>query len=110
LTKPGLLGDLTVYQRQQQSSLAKRRGELAGMQDRLLNAYIAGLIDEDTFKAKGDDLKAQVATLDESLASVEDIDEACAETALQLFDWSQKAAELWRGSNNAVRREILDAV
>ena len=38
------------------------------------------------------------------------VDEACAETALQLFDWSQQAADLWRGSNNAVRREILDAV
>jgi site-specific DNA recombinase len=104
------LGDLTSHQRRQQSSLAKRRGELAGMQDRLLNAYLAGSIDEATFKAKGDDLKAQVATIDESLASVEDVDEACAETALQLFDWSQRAADLWRGSNNAVRREMLDAV
>ncbi len=35
---------------------------------------------------------------------------ACGETALQLFDWSQKAADLWRGSNNVLRREILDAV
>ena len=104
------LGDLTSHQCRQQSSLTKRRGELAGMQDRLLNAYIAGSIDEATFKAKGDDLKTQIATIDESLASVEDIDEACAETALQLFDWSQQAADLWRGSNNAVRREILDAV
>ena len=104
------LTDVTSHQRRQQSSLTKRRGELTGMQDRLLNAYIAGSIDEATFKAKGDDLKAQVATLDDSLASIEDIDEACAETALQLFDWSQRAADLWRGSNNAVRREILDAV
>ncbi len=104
------LTDVTSHQRRQQSSLTKRRGELAGMQDRLLNAYLAGSIDEATFKAKGDDLKTQIATVDESLASVEDVDEACAETALKLFDWSQQAADLWRGSNNAVRREILDAV
>ena len=30
--------------------------------------------------------------------------------ALALFDWSQKAAEVWQGSNNTVRRRILDAV
>ena len=29
---------------------------------------------------------------------------------MTLFDWTQKAADVWRGSNNAVRREILDAV
>ena len=104
------LGDLTSHQRRQQSSLTKRRGELVGMQDRLLNAYLAGSIDEPTFKAKGDELKAQVAMVDESLASIEDVDEACAETALQLFDWSQQAANLWHGSNNSVRREILDAI
>ena len=61
-------------------------------------------------QGQGDDLKAQIATIDESLDSLKDVDEACAETALQLFDWSQQAADLWRGSNNAVRREILDAV
>lgn len=57
------------------------------MQERLLNAYIAGSIGEAKFKAKSDDLKAQIAAVDESLVSVEDIDEGCAETALQLFDW-----------------------
>jgi site-specific DNA recombinase len=109
-TLEAALGDLTSHQRRQQSSLAKRRAELVNMQDRLLNAYLAGSIDAPTFKAKGDDLKTQLATVDESFASVEDIDEACTETALQLFDWSQRAADLWRGSNNAVRREILDTV
>ena len=104
------LSDLTCHQRRQQSSLAKRRGELVNMQDRLLNAYLANKIDEMTFTAKTDELKAQRATVEEALASTEDVDEACAETALQLFDWSQQAADLWRGSNNAVRREILDAV
>ena len=37
-----------------------------------------------------------------------DVDPARGETALALFDWSERAAETWRGSNNAVRREILD--
>ena len=29
---------------------------------------------------------------------------------VSLFDWTQNAAEIWRGSNNRVRREILDLV
>jgi site-specific DNA recombinase len=29
---------------------------------------------------------------------------------LAIFDWSQNAAEIWRGSNNAQRRDILDSV
>jgi hypothetical protein len=28
----------------------------------------------------------------------------------ELFDWSQRAANVWDGSNNALRREILDSV
>jgi len=31
-------------------------------------------------------------------------------TALALFDWTQRAADVWRGSNPAIRREILDCV
>jgi hypothetical protein len=88
------LGDLMSHQRRQQSSPTKRRGEFVGMQDQLLNAYLAGAIDEDTFKAKGDDLKAQVATIEESLASAEDVDEAYAETILHLYDCIQQAADL----------------
>lgn len=73
------LSDLTIHQRRQQSSLTQRRAELVNTQDRLLNAYLANKIDEATFTAKTDELKAQQATVDESLASVEDVDEACAE-------------------------------
>ena len=109
-TLEAALTDVTSHQRRQQSALTKRRGELVSMQDRLLNAYRACSIDEPRFKAKGEDLKGQVATINESLVSVEDIEEACAETAVQLFDWSQQAADLWRGSNKSVRREILNAV
>jgi hypothetical protein len=32
------------------------------------------------------------------------------DAALAIFDWSQNAAEIWRGSNNDRRREILDSV
>lgn len=38
------------------------------------------------------------------------MDPARTETALAIFDWTQNAAEIWRGSNSSVRREILDVV
>ena len=38
------------------------------------------------------------------------MDPARGELAVTLFDWTQRAADVWRGSNNAIRREILDAV
>ncbi|MEX0937323.1 MAG: recombinase family protein [Pirellulales bacterium] len=104
------VADLTVYRRQQSKSLAKRKTELATMQDRLLNAYLAGTVEEVIYKAKSNELKAEAARAEETMAQFGDIDPAGAETAVALFDWTQNAAEIWRGSNNRVRREILDAV
>jgi site-specific DNA recombinase len=104
------VSDLTAYRRQQSQSLAKRQTELATMQDRLLNAYLAGSVEEVVYKAKSNELKAEAANADEALAQLGDVDPARAETALALFDWTQNAAEIWRGSNNRTRREILDAV
>jgi hypothetical protein len=99
--------DLTAYRRRQSTSLAKRKSELATMQDRLLNAYLAGTVDEVVYTAKAAELKAEA---DEALAQLANVDPGRAETAAALFDWTQNAAETWRGSNNAIRREILDLV
>ncbi len=104
------LVDLTDYRRRQATMLQKRRSELATMQDRLLNAYLAGTVDEAVYKAKTSELKSEDATTGESLAALGDVDPARGKTAMALFDFAQNAAEMWRGSNNAVRREILDLV
>jgi hypothetical protein len=80
------------------------------MQDRLLNAYLVGTLDEVAFRAKSNELKAEIAKMDETLAQLGDVAPARGETALALFDWTQRAADVWRGSNPAVRREILDCV
>lgn len=102
--------DLTSYQRRQASSLAKRKAELATMQDRLLNAYLAGNVDEAVHKAKCTELKGEAAKTDESLTKMQTIAPGRGEAAVALFDWTQRAADHWRGSNNATRRQILDAV
>jgi site-specific DNA recombinase len=104
------VADLTTQRRRQATSLAKRKSELSTMQDRLLNAYLAGTVEEAVYKAKSNELKAQAATAEEALAQLGDADPRRGETALALFDWTQRAADEWLGSNNRVRREILDSV
>jgi site-specific DNA recombinase len=102
--------DLTAHQRRAATTLAKRKSELATMQDRLLNAYLAGTVEEVIYTAKSNELKAEAAKADESLTQLGDTASGGGETALALFDWSQQAADLWRGSNTALRREILNSV
>ncbi len=109
-TLESAISDLTAYRRRQATALAKRTSELATMQDRLLNAYLAGTVEEIVYKAKSVELKAEAASTDEALAQLGDVDPARGQLAVALFDWTQKAAETWQGSNNTVRREILDLV
>jgi hypothetical protein len=51
------LGDLTAHRRRQATGLTKRKSELATMQDRLLNAHLAGQVDEETYQRKSCELK-----------------------------------------------------
>ncbi len=102
--------DLTATQRRQATTLSKRKSEFAAMQNRLLNAYLAGTVDEATYMAKSNELKGEAAKTDETLAKVGGTGAERGETAVALFDWAQKVADLWRGSNNAIRREIIDSV
>jgi site-specific DNA recombinase len=102
--------DITSTQHTQSAALTKRQSELRSMQDRLLNAYLAATVDEATYTAKSSELRDQLARVQESLDALGTIDPTCAAAALAVFDWSQNAADTWRGSNNAVRREILESV
>jgi site-specific DNA recombinase len=102
--------DLTSHRQRQSTSLTKRKSELANMQDRLLNAYLAGTVDEDAYKAKSNELRAEGASVDEVLATLGEVDARRGRLAVTLFDWTQNVAEAWRGSNNTVRREILESV
>jgi hypothetical protein len=80
------------------------------MKDRLLNAYLTGTVDEAAYKAKSHELSMEEMRTDDTLAQLGDIEGTCMHTAMALFDWSQQADAIWRRSNNAVRRQILDAV
>jgi len=102
--------DITDHRRRQVATLSKRRTELKRMQDRLLNAYLAGTVDEEAFRGKSEELKREEANVQESLDQLGELGPNRGEAALATFDWAQDAAESWRGSNNAVQREILDFV
>ncbi len=101
---------LTDQQERQNTALIKRRTELAHMQDRLLNAYLAGTVDEDVMKEKSEELRQDRARLEESIAACSEMGTAVGDLALQIFDWCQNASEEWRRSSSDARREILEAV
>jgi DNA invertase Pin-like site-specific DNA recombinase len=109
-TLKAAVDDLTAHERRQSVSLARRKPELVAMQDRLLNAYLAGTVDEAAYKSKSGELKAEASRLDEALDGLRGGAAGRAETALALFDWCQNAASHWHGSKTSARRQILDAV
>ena len=102
--------DVEELQRQKKQALAKRRTELAGMQDPLLNGYISGAIEETAFNAKTAELKRQAAEVEESLDRANRYDPDAPVRALALFDFSQSLVDLWHGSNSETKREILECV
>ena len=56
-------------QRQQRLALKKRAAEIEAMQERLLNAYLAGTIDEKALAAKQTQLRDESATVAATLAT-----------------------------------------
>lgn len=65
------LDDLTSHQGRLSSALNKRKSELASMQDRLLNAYLAGTVEEVIYKAKSSELARDAARTDEVRCELE---------------------------------------
>ena len=80
------------------------------IQDRLLNAYLAGTVDDDGFKAKTAELNADTVRVTKEIDAQGNVDLTRGTDVLTVYEWSQKAAKIWRGSNTAVRRQILDSI
>ena len=102
--------DVVAQRACQRKMIAKRQGELKQMQDRLLNTFLGGTIDEATYKDKTAQLKAEQDQATNAMLEAEKIDARSGERAIQTFDLSQKLAEKWRGSNISQRRQILELV
>ncbi len=78
------------------------------MQDRLLNAYLSGSIEESVFHDKTSELKRDVESIEQSRAALNESPDDHSDAALALFDWSEDAAEIWARSKMPLRREILN--
>ncbi|MDZ4198006.1 MAG: recombinase family protein [Kiritimatiellia bacterium] len=102
--------DLTSAETDRRGRLAKRRTELVGMQDRLLNAFLQGVVDEAAFNVKSSELKAEIKEVERQLDGAGAITEENGRMALSVFDFSQNLVEIWRGSDSARRRTILECV
>ena len=104
------LGGVATEYRDQTAALAKRRSELANMQDRLLNAYLAGSIEESTHVKKTAELKQEATRIQDELARLSSGTTAYPTLPLAVFDWTQRLPETWRGSNALAKREILETI
>jgi len=102
--------DITATRGQQQKVLAKRKSELANMQDRLLNGYLLGTIDETIYNMKSVELKRDAEGVDRQLDEAGNFDSSQKELALTVFDFSRKLVEIWQGSSFAARRDIFECV
>lgn len=87
-----------------------RRVRGSPVTNRLLTVFLAGAVDEAAFRAKSAELGGQMAVVEESIRKLGESDKHRGGVARTIFGWSQNAADLWRGSNSSVRRDILDLV
>ena len=102
--------DLGQLHRQQKQLLAKRKTELTLMQDRLLDGYLSGMIDEAAFQVKSAQLRRELGEVEEAMEKNNSIDPDAPLRALAVFDFSQNLVDIWRGSNSAKKRQILEDV
>ena len=86
LTLRAAFADIATTQHRQRQALIKRQTELTNMKDRLLNAYLAGSIDERMFQSKTTDLAGQLKEVEISLQRCGDIRDPRGDKALAVFD------------------------
>ena len=80
------------------------------MQDRLLNTHINGTISEEIFSKKNVEIKMELDRVREEMSKEAKLNADYKDMAVTIFDLTQRAAETWKGSNNAFRRELLDVL
>ena len=100
--------DIDGQQRQQTAALKKRQSELKSMQERLLNAYLAGTVESEVFQTKSAEIKTETMKVEEFLDKAVKNGGPGGDAALAVFDFCQNVGERWRGSNKAQKRQILD--
>lgn len=88
----------------------KRLAELEQMQQRLLDGYLAGVVEKDVFSTRSAEMKAETERLQDRLADGKGPGTEVGEFIMTMFDVAQNAAEEWRVSQADERRALLRRV
>ena len=88
----------------------KQLSEITNKLDRLLSAYLEGMVDQAIYQTKQTELKQAQADTQERIERFSVAKPDQGKLALKLFDFSQKAGEVYKSSKSEVRRQILTAV
>lgn len=97
-------------QGQQKRILARKKVELERQSERLLSVYLEGHLDAGTYQDRSASLQGQIREVETGLSACGDLDPSCRDLAIRVFDFTQKAVELWRGSKIGGKQRILRAV
>lgn len=102
--------DETMLREERLKHLRRRKIDLAAMEQRLLDAYLAGAVDKNTFTAKTLLHKEEMEKVEINIQTSRATPLTGIEQAVEAFDLAQSAADRWRISNKDERRALLDAV
>lgn len=102
------LSDEVQYTRNRQTQLRKRQSELEPKRDRLLEVFLSGTIDKDTYEKKASEIKAELDRVQRDLSSETKVNSEFIGMAEAAFNLSQNAVPTWERSNWTVRRELLE--
>ncbi len=100
----------TLVREERLKNLRRRKADLEAMQQRLLDAYLAGAVDKNTFTAKTALHKEELDRIEADIQTSRAAPLTGLEQAVEAFDLAQTAAERWRVSTKEERRAILEAV
>lgn len=103
-------GQLRGDHNQQKRILGRKKVELEKQNDRLLSLYLDGQLDAGTYQDKSATLQGQIRELDNGVSACGDLDPACGDMAVRVYDFTQNAIEVWRGSKMAGKQRILRTI
>ena len=103
-------GRLRGDQNQQKRILGRKKVELQKQNERLLSLYLEGHLDAGTYQDRSTALLGQIRELENGLSAFGDLDPACRDLAIRVFDFTQRAVEVWRGLRMTGKQRIVRAI
>ena len=102
--------DETLVREERLKNPCRRKADLEAMQQRFLDAYLAGAVDKNTFTAKTVLHKEEMDKVEADIQTSRATPLTGLEHAVAAFDLAQTAAERWSVSTKDERRTILEGV